>query len=203
MCNHYRGPVAKANLGLDVYGFEEFSQIKIDVFPNRPGIVLRRDGEGPLRADALKWGFPKPGGDLTGVVTNIRNLTSPYWAPWLQPVNRCLVPFSMFAEYAPGPKPRREVWFQVTEDRPAAFAGIWRGCGRNRPDGTLDIFAFLTTDANDVVRPIHEKAMPVILIGRQAMLDWLSAPSAAIPSIAAPLDNEDIEIVEDAPRESL
>ncbi len=202
MCNHYRGPISKANLGLEIYGFEEFSDLKIDVFPNRPGIIVRCGDDGRLRADAMKWGFPKPTGDLTGVVTNVRNYHSPYWTPWLGAANRCLVPFSMFAEYAPGPKPRREVWFRVTDDRPAAFAGIWRGWGRNRPAGALDIFAFMTTDPNDVVRPIHEKAMPVVIIGRQAMQDWLTAPSTDIPRIAVPLQNDDIEIVPDANPES-
>lgn len=202
MCNHYLGPVSKASLGLEVYGFEVFSDLKIDVFPDRPGMVIHRDDSGALRCDAMRWGFPRPGGDLTGVVTNVRNVFSPYWAPWLQPSSRCLVPFSMFAEYAPGPKPRKEVWFRVTEDRPAAFAGIWRGWGRNRPAGALDIFAFLTTTPNEVVRPIHEKAMPVILIGRQAMLNWLEAPLAEVRDIAVPLDEGDLEIVDDAKADS-
>lgn len=198
MCNHYRGPISKANLGLEIYGFEEFSEIKIDVFPSRPGVVIRRGEGGSCRTDVMKWGFPKPEGNLTGVVTNVRNLDCPYWANWLHPDYRCLVPFTAFAEYGPGPSPRKEVWFRVTEGRPAAFAGIWRGWGARRPEGALDVFAFLTTEANDLVRPVHPKAMPVILIGRQAMLDWFDVPYRDLKSVAVPLDDGDLEIDEDA-----
>jgi len=35
------------------------------------------------------------------------------------------------------------------------------------------LFSFLTTEANNVVRPIHEKAMPVILIDLNEQKEWL------------------------------
>jgi putative SOS response-associated peptidase YedK len=34
---------------------------------------------------------------------------------------------------------------------------------RRKQDGEHLLFGFLTTEANDTVRPIHAKAMPVIL----------------------------------------
>jgi putative SOS response-associated peptidase YedK len=43
-------------------------------------------------------------------------------------------------------------------DRPiVSFAGVWRPA-----DGGA-VFAFLTTDPNPLVAPIHPKAMPVLL----------------------------------------
>jgi hypothetical protein len=55
---------------------------------------------------------------------------APHWRGWLGPENRCLVPVSSFAEYAPEPNPETKmkdvVWFANNEDRPRfAFAGIW------------------------------------------------------------------------------
>ena len=73
-----------------------------------------------------------------------------------KPDQRCLVPFTAFAE----PKPnagRDEVWFNVPGAPLSAFAGIWR------PSEAGNVFAFLTCDPNPMVAPIHPKAMPVIL----------------------------------------
>ena len=73
-----------------------------------------------------------------------------------KPAQRCLVPFTRFAE----PKPnagREEVWFRVPAAPVSAFAGIWR------PADEGNVFAFLTCEPNALVAPIHPKAMPVIL----------------------------------------
>jgi hypothetical protein len=49
------------------------------------------------------------------------------------------------------------------------FAGIWRpwagirGTKADPVEGEHKLFSFLTTDPNTIVKPIHEKAMPVIL----------------------------------------
>jgi putative SOS response-associated peptidase YedK len=40
-----------------------------------------------------------------------------------------------------------------------------------------DVFAFLTTEPNAVVAPIHPKAMPVILTTRQEIDVWMNAPA--------------------------
>jgi hypothetical protein len=37
-------------------------------------------------------------------VTNIRNTSSPHWRRWLGPANRCVVPFTWFAEPNPAGK---------------------------------------------------------------------------------------------------
>jgi putative SOS response-associated peptidase YedK len=36
------------------------------------------------------------------------------------------------------------------------------------------VFAFLTTEPNAEVAPMHEKAMPVCLLGREARETWLN-----------------------------
>lgn len=201
MCNHYRSSRGAFE---DAFGFEEIRETAIDIFPDRPAPVLRSRAEGGLDLTLMRWGFPPPPNVPGGrPVTNVRNLTSAYWRPWLKPETRCLVPFTEFAEFAPGAAGRRlEVWFRVTDNRPAAFAGIWRpwigvrGTKAAPVEGEHLLFSFLTTTPNDVVRPYHEKAMPVILIGIEAQLAWLSAPTAAVEAIAAPVLNEDLVVVE-------
>jgi putative SOS response-associated peptidase YedK len=98
-------------------------------------------------------------------VTNVRNVASPYWRGWLKSEFRCLVPATSFCEYTDS-QPKIPHWLAVGPDRPLfGFAGIWRSWtgGRKREMGEHLLFSFLTTEANEVVRPVHAKAMPVIL----------------------------------------
>ncbi|WP_334538385.1 SOS response-associated peptidase family protein [Bradyrhizobium sp. AZCC 2230] len=98
--------------------------------------------------------------------TNIRNVRSKHWTRWLDPANRCVVPFNSFSEFnkAEG----GDVWFALDESRPlACFGGIWANWTSVRKvkegETTNDLYAFLTTEPNTEVRAIHPKAMPVIL----------------------------------------
>jgi putative SOS response-associated peptidase YedK len=52
-----------------------------------------------------------------------------------------------------------------------AFAGIWRLWTGERKGETSEhtLFAFLTTASNDVARPIHAKAMPVLLLHSKSL----------------------------------
>jgi SOS response associated peptidase (SRAP) len=76
---------------------------------------------------------------------------------------------------------KRPTWFALGPDRPLfAFAGIWRlwtgtrGTKAAPEEGEHRLFSFLTTEPNEVVRPVHAKAMPVILTGEECDL-WLEA----------------------------
>ncbi|MGJ8586404.1 MAG: SOS response-associated peptidase family protein [Marinosulfonomonas sp.] len=164
MCNHYRNlPEALATTETwreYVSHFEETPPE--DVWPKRKGVIARFV-HGERRLDTLQWGVPlkmkgkRPGTTVTKRITNVRNLKSNFWRSMLtRAENRCLVPFTQFAE----PKPnagREEVWFTVSEADVSAFAGIWR----DTEEGPA--YAFLTCEPNPLVRPIHPKAMPVVL----------------------------------------
>jgi putative SOS response-associated peptidase YedK len=60
------------------------------------------------------------------------------------------------------------------------------------------LFSFLATDANELVRPIHAKAMPVILRTQTDQDEWLAAPASEIAEIQARvLPTGALEIVPD------
>ena len=98
-----------------------------------------------------------------GGTTNVRNTNSKHWKRWLGVENRCVVPFTAFAEPDPANKPEGgrtpNAWFSTGPDYPlAAFAGLWVPeweCVRKIKEGPVcvDLYGFLTTEPNAVVAP--------------------------------------------------
>jgi putative SOS response-associated peptidase YedK len=166
------------------------------IFPDQMAPVVLAGKEG-RELTMMRWGIPGPKAYGEHPVTNVRNVKSPHWRPWLKPEFRCLVPVSSFSEYA-DTKPRKTpVWFALDDDRPLfAFAGIWRpwtgvrGTKKENPDRIEEehrLFPFLTTEANGVVGPVHPKAMPVLLTTKEECGTWLEAPTEEALRLQRPL----------------
>ena len=144
------------------------------VFPDYAAPIARNAPDDVRELAMARWGMPSPQFALKGRnsdpgVTNVRNVASPHWRRWLGVESRCIVPFTSFSENEVLPDGSRPpVWFALDESRPLAFfAGLWTRWTSVRKvkegETTNDLFAFLTTEPNAVVAPIHAKAMPVIL----------------------------------------
>lgn len=131
--------------------------------------------------------------------TNVRNTSSAHWKRWLGIDNRCLVPFTAFSEF--NREAGGDVWFALDEDRPLAFfAGIWAPQWTSvrkvkTGEETIDVFAFLTTEPNAEVEPIHPKAMPVILTNPVDLELWMSSPWEIAKGLQRPLPDGALQIV--------
>ncbi|WP_183433276.1 SOS response-associated peptidase family protein [Mesorhizobium sp. RMAD-H1] len=203
----------------------------MDVYPDYPAPIVRNNG-GERELVMVRWGMPSSQQALFQAAkkradklrakgsevdfdhllkmepdrgtTNIRNTESKHWKRWLGVENRCVVPFTSFAEPNPAAAAGGRVpnaWFAISEDRPlAAFAGVWVAdwtCVRKVREGqiTCDLFGFLTTEPNGVVGPIHQKAMPVILTTEDEIETWLTAPWEEAKGLQRPLPDDKLMIV--------
>ena len=217
MCNRYenRGSVAQVRRLAEKLKRTMATTASTDnlapqdnIYPDQDAPIIRNLPDSKLELAMARWGFPPIPGQKPPI-TNIRNLKSKWWAQvnreWLTaPVYRCLVPFTAFAEPVV-----KSNWFVVPGEEVAYFAGVWRPWRgerlaeqpgqkrRAREERDWNLYAFLTTDPNDIVRPIHEKAMPVILVDAAQQTEWLAGGEASL-RLQRPLPNELLQIRNEA-----
>ncbi|TMV76955.1 SOS response-associated peptidase [Thioclava sp. BHET1] len=171
-------------------------------YPDQMAPIIRHGSE-RLELTRARWGMPSPPSVLKTQrdpgVTNVRNLTSPYWRRWLGTAHRCLVPVTSFAEPSKG----GNRWFQPADpDAQFFFAGIevrgWKSV-RKVKDGETedDLFAFLTCPPNAEVAAIHPKAMPAILTNAEEWDAWLRAPIDGVRQLQRPLPDGSLVLVEE------
>lgn len=177
------------------------------IYPDTLAPVVRTGRDGTRELIMMRWGFPPPSKLRRALVTNIRNTKSPYWRGWLKPRFRCLVPATSFCEWTDS-RPKVTHWFALGEERPLfAFAGLWRpwtgvrGPKAAKIEGEHLLFAFLTTESNTLVRPVHAEAMPVLLAEPQEFELWLAAPAEEALKLQRPLADAAMQIVASGEKE--
>jgi len=163
-----------------------------NIFPGQRAPILRRDNDG-FALNMMTWGFPGPQAAGGRPVTNVRNLSSPFWRSALKdPARRCIVPVTKFCEWSAEPDPvtkrKVKVWFGHNEQPVFAFAGIWRP-GEGGP-----FMSFLTCEPNETVGAVHPKAMPVML--EQADYSrWLDNDHEDACELAVPFTDDRMSVL--------
>ena len=90
---------------------------------------------------------------------------------------RCLIPADGFYEWKRSGRAKQAFLFELIDELPFAFAGIWDRWGTREP---LTTCAIITTGANEIVEPLHNR-MPVILKPK-SYETWLD-PNADLVSL--------------------
>jgi putative SOS response-associated peptidase YedK len=156
--------------------------------------VVRRDRSGARELVQLRWGLipawakdPKIGYSMINAKAETVDEAPAYRAAFRS--RRCLVPVDGFYEWRQQGKERLPYRFTLEDGGLFALAGLWERWSPRRPrpgqqsdsgqGSPIESFTIVVTEANDVVRRIHDR-MPVII--DPADYDaWLDAADTTIP----------------------
>jgi putative SOS response-associated peptidase YedK len=91
---------------------------------------------------------------------------------------RCLIPADGFFEWKRSGRAKQAFYFQLADETPFAFAGIWDEWGHG--EAAITSCAIITTPANETVSLLHDR-MPAILTSESYDV-WLD-PNATTASL--------------------
>jgi putative SOS response-associated peptidase YedK len=106
----------------------------------------------------------------------------------------CIIPADGFYEWRKEGKRKVPMWVHLKTKKPFALAGLWDVW--RKPDGKrVESFTIITTEPNELVRPVHNR-MPVILLpeDEEQWLDTSRASYAKAKSVLKPYPNELMEV---------
>jgi putative SOS response-associated peptidase YedK len=175
------------------------------IFPGYQAPVIAENVDGERELILMNWGFMLLKKDRAPRrVTNVRDdkiRTSDFWRPSFEQ-RRCLVPASSYCE-PKGEKPATWHWFALKGDEPRplfAFPGVWtRYTGPTRKGGEkvdLEVFAFMTTEPNELTASINHERMPVLLSDPADFETWLSGSTEEAFKLARSYAAEEMRIVQ-------
>jgi putative SOS response-associated peptidase YedK len=189
MCGRYtlrRASLVYAAMGATPYlpSFEEFDEKRVvprfNVAPSQTVPIVRISGEGKRVVSEARWGLIPSWvkGKPKSAPINARAETVRTSGMFRQAMERrrCLVPADGFYEWKGAKPPKQPYFIHKPDDGIFAFAGLWE---RWKPDSDaepVDTFTIITTAANEVIKPIHNR-MPVIL-SEADYAKWLDRATA-------------------------
>ena len=177
---------------------------RYNVAPGDEVLAVTTDREGHPRGDLLRWGLVPSWSKSpdTGLkMINARLETAPEKPAFRGAFERfrCLIPADGFYEWRRGPSPtggpKQPFHITRSDGQVFTFAGLW-SIWHAEDGGTLRTCTILTTAANPVIAPLHDR-MPVILDpgAESAWLD-LSTPRSELRDILRGLPAESTGVTE-------
>lgn len=164
---------------------------RFNIAPTQPVAAVRTSAaSGTRELVLLRWGLVPSWADDPAIGNRLINARvetvadKPSFRSALR-ARRCLVLADGFYEWRKQGSRKQPYYFQLHDGRPFAFAGLWEHW--SRAETHLETCTILTTQANELVHPVHER-MPVILprTSHDAWLDPASQQPERLLSLLAP-----------------
>jgi putative SOS response-associated peptidase YedK len=169
---------------------------RYNIAPTQPIVAIRQAADG-REAVMMRWGLiphwaSAPAGPPNINARSETISTKPMFRDAFAK-RRCLIPASGFYEWKQtGRKQKEPYHVQLKGGRPCAFAGLWDHWGHG--DGRIESCTIITTDANDLLRPLHDR-MPVFL-HKADYATWLDPDNDdpdELQSLLVPFPSEEME----------
>ena len=177
MCGRFALSAPAAQL-IEFFELDECADFlsRLNIAPGTDIPVIRQSPEGKRVLHLLRWGLlphwvKDPQSVSHPINARLETLREkPYFRSAYQK-RRCLVPASGFYEWKREGKRKEPYYFSNDSGELMAMAGLWESW--KAPDGSiLRTVCLITTDANAVMQPIHDR-MPVF-IGKQDWRAWFT-----------------------------
>jgi putative SOS response-associated peptidase YedK len=149
---------------------------RYNIAPSQAVVAIVQDGD-VRNAALLQWGLipswsKEPKGFINARAETLEE--KPSFKESFQR-RRCLIPADGFYECQRSGKMAHPYYFQMKDESPFAFAGVWDEWRKG--DVSITSCAVITTTANEILAQIHDR-MPVILFPDSHDM-WLNAESEA------------------------
>lgn len=138
--------------------------------------VVRQRPSGERVVQLLRWGLVPGWSKDEGIAARLINARAETLAekPSFRAAlrrRRCIVAANGFYEWARQPDGKQPFYIHSPDGSPLGFAALWERWTRPQDGEVIDSFTIVTTVANALVRPLHNR-MPVI-IGAEDVGAWL------------------------------
>jgi len=154
---------------------EPLVEARFNIAPTQNIIAVRQSADGREAAE-FKWGLiPSWAKDASmgARLINARSETVTEKPSFREAFKRrrCIIPADGIYEWQRAGGRKQPFFFHMRDDRVFGFAGLWDKW-REEEGEVIESCTILTTEANDVFRPVHDR-MPVIL-PPETYDEWLS-----------------------------
>lgn len=192
MCGRYTLSSSSDEIAL-LFDLRDLPQVipRYNMAPTQEAAVVRVPAPGaPRQLVPLRWGLIPYWAKEAAIGNKLINARAETIADkasfkWSFKKKRCLIPANGFYEWKKEGKTKQPYLIHRQDGKPFAFAGLWSTWVDREHGGIpVETFTILTTDPNDLMRPLHNR-MPVIIDPESFDL-WLD-PKVEDPARLQPL----------------
>jgi putative SOS response-associated peptidase YedK len=174
---------------------------RYNIAPSEPMLIVRAGATGERDATQVRWGLVRPGSENAKAPINlpVEHAARGAMRRTLRE-RRCIIPLTGFYEWKRAGKARQPFNVRRKDGKVFGVAGLWDRLESGDAE-PLESCLVLTTAANGVVSPIHDR-MPVIL-DPASYSRWLVPPALGGPELMAAFQHLSEDLLETYPVSSL